>query len=207
MSVLENLKKGIQFMVCGEMGEPLRIADRGGETVRFARIVGFGKTYNLPVDSDEELAALPPAGTPVRALGLLGRRSRSDSASARIVNLLTPGQQGWKDLSDEEVLAGARFWGWGMVTLKRETEYGGKSYRSFQIGTFGETFLFRNMTPEQFDTVPESGAVYVDGQLESRLSNSAAGMVHDLALVLRGVSLSGPAQRSGRQSQTEEKQA
>lgn len=208
MSNLENLKKNIQFMVCGELGDPLKIEDqKTGETARFARVLGIGKTYNLSLDTEEELKALPAPGTPCRAIGILGRRSKSIAASARITNLLYPGQPGWKDLTDEEVLAGGRFWGWGMVGLKKDTEFNGKTYRSFQIQTFGETFQFKDVSAELLASVPDDVALYVEGTLDSQLNSTANGTVNDLILHLARVSPTGPAQRSARAAAPEDKQA
>lgn len=207
MSLLQFLKRGLQFQVCGEIGETLSFEDsRTGAINRFVRIEGFQRTFNLEVDTDEQLRKFASMqGTQVRASGKLGRRRNAAAATARLENLLVPGMPGWVDLAEKDILEGSTFEGVGVVTDKKYSEFRGIAYRSMQLGMMGETFLFREIDPEIFETLPESGPAKVSGHLDAKLVNGQSGLMSDLILKLSECRAVGGASREARPDPDREK--
>ena len=172
MSLLQEIQKGFRFQLCGLMSEPLVFTDGSGNVNRFARVVGFNRTFSLAAQSDEELAAFPAVGTPIRAGGTANRRSKTFFCSPRVTDLIYPGRPGWKDLTDDEVLAGAVFAGWGVLINKRSGVFQGNSYRKILVGGWGDSFEFSSVPENLFLTLPGEGRVgiYVSGHLDPVLS-------------------------------------
>lgn len=201
MSLMDWLDRGLRFQVAGKIGDWLRIEDpKSGEISRFVRILGFGRTYNLTVDTDEELARYKELeGSQARASGKLGRRRGASAATAKVDTIAIPGVKGWTDLTDAEIREGCKYDGVGIVTDKKFSEFRGETYRSMQLGLMGETFLFRGIAPAIFDTIPDDGPIKVSGHLDAKVVSSANGMISDLLLQLEEVKvLSQPAERPER---------
>ena len=172
MGFLQELQKGFRFQVCGLMSDPLVFKDDSGETNRFVRIAGFNKTFSLAVNSDAELAVFPAVGTSIRATGMANRRNKSLFCGPRVTEMIFPGRPGWKDLTDDEVLAGAVFAGWGMLMDKRSGTYAGVDYRKIIVGGWGDSFEFRDIPEALFDSLPDESRVplYISGRLDPVLS-------------------------------------
>lgn len=176
MTIMEELVKGFRFKVSGMIGDPLKITDdKTKEVTRFVRLLGFGKTHNLPVETDDELNIYKP-GTWARASGQLGRKSSSTSVSLKITELLIPGSPGWRQPKDEEVNEGCTFEGVGIIAQKKMTEYMGVTYRKLQLNGFGDAFLFENIDFDLFDRLPDKGAINVTGNLETELKKTERGL-------------------------------
>lgn len=188
---MDKLNEGMTFEVFGSIGETMSFPDREtGELHRFVKIVGFGKTYSLEVGSDEELGRYKSMeGRMVKAYGGLGRRRGALSATARIKGVSTSDDKDWKEPSVEEILEGCRFSGWGLVTKKAYTEYQGKTYRKLQVGTMGETYLFKDLEPEMFGRMPETGPIKVSGTLETDVVSTNNGQIADLRFVVKEFSV------------------
>ncbi len=171
MSLVLDMAKGFAFTVCGRFGEPLQFTDeKTGETQRMIRIEGFGKTYNFRVESDEELDRCPPLNTEVRASGVLRRKGGATHLTTQVMALVTPGQTGWKPYTDDDYVAGCNFGGWGLIVDKRLSEFRGQTYRSLQVGTVGDTLVFRDFSSHEFFvSLPEKGPVFLSGHLEPKV--------------------------------------
>jgi hypothetical protein len=172
MSLLQEIQKGFRFQICGLMSEPLVFTDESGAVTRFARVSGINRTFSLSVDSEEELAAFPAVNTPIRAAGTANRRNKTFYCSPKVTDLIFPGRPGWKDLTDDEVLSGAAFSGWGMLMNKRSGIYQGTPYRKILVGGWGDSFEFRDIPEDVFLTLPAEGRVpiFVTGHLDPVLS-------------------------------------
>lgn len=186
MSNLDNFLKGITFEICGKIGDTLRIDDKETkEVVRFVRIIGGGKTHNLEVGSDDELEGYKKAaGIWVRATGPLGRRRGSTAGTFKIAKFTAPNTPGWKEPTEDELYAGCTFSGWGRVIAKRSGEWNGTKYSKLQVMTFGETFEFNDLPEEMYEKIPETGAIFVKGHAEPKLTSTANGKIADMVLVL-----------------------
>lgn len=185
MSIADEIEKGIRFRICGKFAGTLRFTnEKTGDVGRFIRIRSMGKTYSLAVDSDEELAAAPPEETPCRVGGEVGRRSRTMYASVRVQSIVTPQDKDWKDITDEERLAGMGFSGWVLASTKRSGVYQGNEWRKYLVQTFGDCIEFSGMEKELFANLPERCPVYVKGFLDPKISTGERGQNADLVFVL-----------------------
>lgn len=185
MSLVDEFVKGLEFNVCGKIGDTMSFPTQDGETMRMVRIISAGRTYNLEVETDELLAKYDQMkGRWCRASGVLGRRRGSSAGTSKIVKMLIEGMKDWKDLSEDEILGTGKFEGVCMVAQKKSGVYNGTAFRKYQVNTFGETFEFRDIEPELFETLPENGAIRIEGHLEPLLASSNSGKVADLVLVI-----------------------
>ena len=180
MTFFQDLQKGFRFQMSGMFGESLRFENKEGEMTRFIRILGAGKTYNFPVDTDEELSLVPGVGVPVRASGLVVRRNGTLYVNPRIQDFTVPGKPNWKPPSEEDFLAGVSFAGHGILLQKRGGEYRGSEYRKIQVSGWGDTYEFRDISIDMFDALPDRGNVFVSGRLEPVLSS---GRIDDRTVV------------------------
>lgn len=173
MSIITDMLKGFQFQVCGRLDEPLKFTDeKSGDVTRMLRILGFGKCYTFFVDSDEAIDACPPASTEVRAVGVLRRKSGTSFFKPEVTGIVHPGAKNWKPFTDDDIVTGCRFAGWGIVTEKKTSEYRGQTYRNLQVGTMGDTILFRDFaSADIFETIPEKGPLYLTGHIEPKNLN------------------------------------
>ncbi len=174
MGIMQEMMKGFQFQVCGQLAEPLRITDeRTGEVTRMLRIEGYGKTYSFAVESEEQLESAPPIGTEIRASGLLKRRGGTTFMRPIVQNLVWAGQPNWKPFNEEEWMQGAKFAGWCIVTEKKKSDFRGETYYKLHAGVVGDAVLFQNFASDEFFvTLPEKGPVLLAGHLESKIDKS-----------------------------------
>ena len=180
MTFFQDLSKGFRFQMCGMFGESLRFENKSGEMTRFIRIIGAGKTYNFPADTDEDLALVPAVGTPVRAGGLVARRNGTLYVNPKIQEFTIPGKSNWKPPTEEDFLAGVSFVGYGILLRKRGGEYRGSEYRKIQVSGWGDTYEFAGLPIDVFDSLPDRGNVFVTGRLEPVLTQ---GRVDDQSVV------------------------
>jgi hypothetical protein len=181
MSVVSEMKKAFQFMVCGEFGERRKFTDATGETVRQIEFHVFGRTFVLNAETESDFMAFPKPGVEARSIGQLRRKRDSLAVKAAIRNWVTPESPDWKPFSDEEILAGVLYGGWGKVVQKKTTTFGGTDYRNLQVATFGDTFLFREFRDDAiFEHCPDSGIVYIGGHLDILVVSAKEGKMTDL---------------------------
>lgn len=199
MSLVNDFVKGFEFNVCGKVGDTMSFPTNDGDTMRMVRIIAMGRTYNLEVENDEMLAQYDRVkGRWCRAFGVLGRRRGSAAGTAKIVRMQIEGMKDWKELSDDEILGNCKFDGVCMVVQKKSGVFSGISFRKLQVNTFGETFEFKDIEPELFETLPESGALKIEGHLEPVLASSSSGKIADLVLVIDKHSLPGSSGKTDR---------
>jgi hypothetical protein len=188
-TLMEKLRERIGFKVSGLVGDTLKFEDsRTGEITRMIRIEGFGKTFTVDAEDDEELTRFKELnGSLIRASGILGRRRSAAAATAKVTKLILPGDKEWSEPKDDEIVKGGTFNGVGIITERKFSEYRGQTYRSMQLGSIGETFLFRDIDPVIFERIPESGPVTVSGKLDTKVVGTANGLVSDLIFSLEDV--------------------
>lgn len=177
MSLVKDMNRGFEFLACGMMADPLRIEDKETDTIsRIIRVQGYGKRYNFFAETEEEFQAAPPPDTEVRVFGRLERQKGTVFMKPRVTGILYPGQPNWKPFSDEEVLSGCRFTGWGVIVSKKATEYKGVKFRNLQVGTMGDTFLFRDYeSAALYEQMPETGPGLFKGHLETFVGSGERG--------------------------------
>jgi hypothetical protein len=121
MSAAQEMKKAFQFMVCGVFGERRKFTDAIGETVRQVEFHVFGRTFVLNAETESDFLSFPKPETEARSFGQLRRKRDSLSVKAAIRNWITPESPDWKPFTDEEMLAGVLYGGWGKVVQKKTT--------------------------------------------------------------------------------------
>ncbi|GHT19320.1 hypothetical protein FACS1894189_8070 [Planctomycetales bacterium] len=178
-SFMEQFCKGFKYSGYCIVGEPTVFTDDKGTVQRFGKFLSAGKTFSLPVESDDELSALPKPGSMAYNVGLLVRRKTSKGMVGRMKTLILPGQKEWKEPTDEDFLGGIRFDGYGIVVLKRTTQYQGNTNRTLQVSTLGDVLVFQHIPEETYEKLPDAGQLYLGGHVDPAVVSSDRGAVDE----------------------------
>jgi hypothetical protein len=183
---MEEFRKRFRFIGYGEAGEKTSFTGQDGQINRFLPVYVLGKTFNFRVETDEDYAALPPAGTMLYLQGLLKRRKSSvEGMSGVLENLTYQGKPGWKPPGDTDFLAGLHFAGSGIVIRKSGGTYQGNEYRNIQVASLGDTFTFKRVDTSVFDQITEETKAYLSGQLDPHIVSTGTYVSDELVPVIR----------------------
>jgi hypothetical protein len=143
--------KGVRFSFCGLLGGKNEFNNEHRINVN-----GISTKLNFVV-SPAVFSSYPGDDTPVRIFGKLGRKTGTTFVSLNVDEVIYSNHEKFTPVSQDEIVRGCVFSGYGLLTEKREYTRDGVVYNSVLVGVLGDIIKITNFADGVFSLIPDVG--------------------------------------------------